>query len=572
MVFGALGNARAATPATVIRLRADHIEFYYDRDLVEADGHVKVTASNGMTITGDAFSMDLKLNRFLIASHVHLRSRGGNLDGAAIADFLDFNRIYFVPVISKPDRWTYENNDFTHPLKGRQMPGDVFYFPDLSTSHVSLSAKSAVIQAKQYVRFADVRAKFFGQDVPLPSYYVYFGSSQDLEENSLSGASFDATWNATGNANSISALHVRYDEFNRDYLGFEQHFAGNQQHEYAVFSVSPFTKDDRYWNLVTGERVGSKFEINTFTQLYTDQHFLAEPNASAQTTFVTMTQAFHRSSLQVFGFQENYNLIGPSEPYSPNHPTEFTATATSYNNKVFKTPLYLQTYEGIGANHDSYGLQDYGGVLYRTIWNQDVGFTLSLPNVEIGDRNKHYDLYYLNAAVNSQRQWYSVPHHVNSQNSTISLSRQFSRFVNSYLSFNEQNTSDLYLQGGYVSSAPLLPDGTPFTPFEAFHGAASLRTTTLGTTYSASPNLVTTIALTHHQDFPPAFPGLYPQPPTNAIGQYISTNYLGQPPWQLFGEVRARIAPHLVVDLQRGYFFHYGAQVWSPSFVVQISE
>ena len=125
-------TATPAPPATVVRLRADHIEFYYDRYLIEADGHVQVQTSNGMTISGDTFSMDLQLNRFLVASHVHLRSRGGNLDGAAIADFLDFNRIYFVPVISKPDRWTYENGDFTDPLKGRQMPGDVFYFPDVS--------------------------------------------------------------------------------------------------------------------------------------------------------------------------------------------------------------------------------------------------------------------------------------------------------------------------------------------------------------------------------------------------------------------------------------------------------
>ena len=39
-----------------------------------------------MTISGDAFSMDLRLNRFVIASHVHLRSHAGNIDGAAIAD------------------------------------------------------------------------------------------------------------------------------------------------------------------------------------------------------------------------------------------------------------------------------------------------------------------------------------------------------------------------------------------------------------------------------------------------------------------------------------------------------
>ena len=347
---------------TVVRLRADRIAFYYDRYLVEADGHVQLQTSNGMTITGDAFSMDLRLNRFVISSHVHLRSRGGNIDGAAVADLMDFDRIYFVPVITKPDRWTYENGDFTHPLKGRQMPGDVFYFPDVSGTHLSLTARSAVLASKEYVKFVGVRTYFLNQGVPLPSYYVYFGTSQDLAENSLSGANFDATWNFAGNANSISALHFRYDYYNNAYIGFEQHLAGNGPHEYAVFSVNPATKEDKYWNLITGEHIGSKFEIDTFTQLYTFQKWLEMPSASAQTTYVTLTQAFHRSYIQGFFNTTNYNMIGPTAPYSPNHPNYATLTWTSYNNQIDKLPLYLQTRFSMGYNHDAYGLQNYGGV------------------------------------------------------------------------------------------------------------------------------------------------------------------------------------------------------------------
>ena len=567
----AVAKATPVPPATILQLHADHITFYYDRYLIEADGHVQIKASNGMTITGDAFSMDLRLNRFLVASHLHLRSRGGNLDGAAIADFMDFDRIYFVPVITKPDRWTYEHDDFNDPLKGRQMPGDVFYFPDVSGTAASLSANSATIKSRQFVRFEGVHAYFLHQGLPLPSYYVYFGVGQNLAQNSLSGANVDATWNATGNANSITAWHLRYDAFNHGYVGFEQHLGGNDPHEYAVFSINPLTKDDKYWNLVTGEHIGSKFEVSTFTQLYTYQNGFSEPSASAQTTYVTLTQALNRSYLQAYFNQTNYNMLGPHDAASPNHPNSLSLSANSYNDQIFKTPFYFQTSFGLGFNHDAYGLQNYGGVLYTTIWNQVVGFTVSMPNIKIGDRNKPYDLYYLNAVENSQRTWNTVPHHINSQNTSLSLSRQFSRFVNSYLAYNVQNTSDLYLQGGYASSAPLLPDGTPYTPFESFRGAATLRTAALGTTYSASPNLVTTVTFVHHQDFPAAFPGLFSPPPTNAIGQYTYTNYLGQPPWQLTTEVRTRIAPHLVLDVQRTYFFHFGNQIWSPTFVVQLS-
>lgn len=558
----------------VVRLRADRIAFYYDRYLIEAYGHVRITTSDGMTLSGDTFSMDLRLNRFLLASHMHLRSKGGNIDGAAISDFLDFNRVYFVPVISKPDRWTYENGDFTKPLKGRMMPGDVFYFPDLGRKRPDLIASSAVIQSRNYVRFGGVRANLLLQGIPLETFYVYFGENRDLAQNSLTGANYDATWNMVGNANSISAMHVRYDELNHLYLGFEQHFAGNAPNEYAVFSVSPFTRAQKYWNLVGGERIGSRFEINTLSQVFTDAHGGATGTTVQQTTYATMTQAFNRSFITLFSNFTNYNLTGKQNSYydgALNHPTQATLTWTSYNNRVFKTPLYLQTSVGLGFNHDAYGLQNYGGVEYTTIWNQFLGYTLSLPNIEVGDRNRPYQLYYINASQSSERQWYTIPHHINTQNTTISLSRRYSRFVNSYLAYNVMNTSDLYLHSGYQPTPIILPNGQTYTPFESFRGADTLRSTTLATTYSANPNLLTTVSVTHHDDFPVAYPGLFPEPPLNAIGLYTYDNYMGQPPWALTGEVRALIFPHIMLDVQRTYYFHFGSEIWSPSFAVQIS-
>jgi hypothetical protein len=572
--------AAAPTPAvrptptarpTLVQLHADRITFYYDRYTIEADGHVYVQTSNGMRLSGDAFSMDLKLNRFLIAGHVHLRSAGGNIDGAAIADFLDFDRIYFVPVISKPDRWTYENGDFKTPLKGREMPSDVFYFPDTGPHHPSLVAKSATIRTKSYVRFAGVSANLLSVGVPLPTYYLYFGTGRDLVQNSLSGANFDTTWNFAGNANSISSLHTRYDAFNRLYLGFEQHIAGNDPHEYAVFSVSPFTTSDKYWNLVTGEHIGSRFQIDTFSQVYTNDYGGDIGTTVAQTSYVTLTQAMNRSSLVAFFNLTNYNLTGKQNAYQDgelNHPSQGTLTWTSYNNQIFKTPLYLQTREGLGFNHDAYGLQNYGNVEYTTIWDPFLGFTLSLPNIKIGDREKAYSMYYLNASLDSEREWYNVPHRVNTQNSVLSLSRQFSHVFNAYLAYNVYNVSDLYLQGGY---SPIPVEGT-YNPLADFTGAETQRITTLGTTYSASTNLVTTVTVMHHDDFPGAYPNYYPVSPTNPIGQYTYNTYMGQPPWALTGEMRARLLPHVIVDLQRTYYFHYGSQIWSPSFVIQFSQ
>ena len=142
---------------------------------------------------------------------------------------MDFNRVYFVPITSEPDRWTFVDGDYTHPLLGREMPGDTFAFPDVSKNVAYLLAKKAVIGERDFVRFENVvMMEGTIQTVPLPTYYVTFSSDPHLAENSLAGANYDATWQFAGNRNFISAVHIRYDQTNKAYLAFEQHFASEE--------------------------------------------------------------------------------------------------------------------------------------------------------------------------------------------------------------------------------------------------------------------------------------------------------------------------------------------------------
>jgi hypothetical protein len=574
LVLG-LASSAAAGAETLINVRADHLVFYWDRYLLEGDGHVRVTTSDGMTITGDDFSMDLKLDRFLVAGDVHLRSPGGNLDGAAISDFLAFKRVYFVPVLSEPDRWTYLNNDFKTPLKGREMPGDTFYFPNLTGAKPDIKARSATIGEKSFIRFRRVTSYIFNAGIPLPSFYIYFGIDQDLAQNSLSGANLDATWNVAGNNNYISALHARYDPANGPYLSFEQHFVS--KNAYAVFSDNPATKQRHFWNLVTGERLGSRFQIHTFSQLYEDQKWLKQPYASSSVNYIFATQAFRQSSLSATAILTNFMLV-PGQDSIVDHPTQLQLTASTFTHRIGKTPFYESFNYGIGFNHDSntiglpYGnpLQNYGGYVYTTIWNHSYGYTLYLPGLKFGNLDYSYKTYYFNASMNYNRTWYSVPHNVSSTFTTASVSRQFSRQVNAYVSYSVNNTGDFYNHGGY---SPFLPFNNPaFSSFLAFRGVATLRTATLGVTYSTNPNFLTTLTFDHHDDFPISVPGLFAQSPLNNIGQPIYTNYLGQPPNDISADVRARILPHLVVDVSRTYYFHFGTLGWSPQFVVQFSQ
>ncbi len=610
-VLAPLAFAVACAPAqanTIVRLTANHIAFYYDTFLIEADGNVQVRTSDGFSASGDAFSMDLKLNRFLVAGHVTLRSGKDQRSGAALSDFLDFNRIYFVPVTTAPDRWTFLNGDLAHPAMGRVMPGDTFAFPQVPKDP-SITASEAVIGTRSYARFAGAAAYVGGVGLPLGSYVVNFSPNQYFAQNSLTGANFDATWNFAGNNNSLSALHLRYDTFNHTYLAFEQHFVG--EHEYAIFSVNPLTKQDRFFNLTAYEKLGQHFQIQTFTQfnLNQDIFFTTPPFSETQTTYVNMTAAFPHSYAQLNSNFTNYNLLGPGQinprnPVGPgnlSHPSQIQLTATSFQNRIGKLPLYEQIYGGYGFNHDSVGsnqynqptpiavsgLQSYGGscvfakgaqpvpcpTTYTTIWNTVFGFNLFTPSVKIGNRDNPYQDYYLNATFNKQRQWNSLPHRIDNTTTTVSLSRQFSRPVNAYLNYQIQNTGDYYLQGGYpactVNNDPLKGPLCPQS-LTSFRGVSTLRTLSLGAVYDPNPEFNISLVGRHHDDFPIPEPGVFPLPLTNVIGEPLYNNYLGQPPNDLTGDVRFKILPHMVLDVQRIYYFNFGNIRWSPYFIVQV--
>ncbi|HEY8313227.1 MAG TPA: hypothetical protein VIG51_03555 [Candidatus Baltobacteraceae bacterium] len=590
-----------ARAQTIVHLAAQHLAFYYDRFLIEGDGGVRVTLGNGVSIRGDAFSMDLKLNRFLVAGHVHVDSPSGSQDGAAIADFLDFDRAYFVPILGQaalrqaqgdgglrqaqgdvPDRWTFVGSDFAHPIKGRVMPGDTFYFPDVSGERAFLTTGMATIGARSFVRFGASRVDIAGVYAPLPSYYINFSTDPHLGANSLAGANFDGTYQFAGNANAISALHLRYDTVNKAYLGFEQHVSGSKA--YAVFSVNPFTRPSKFWNLRLSDQPSDTFQIQSFSQLHTFQSGLSQPLEAQHVTNVLATQALHRSFLQL-GYQfVNDSLLAPTPKnyygdlnhvFVPNHPSNATLGITGFDTKIKGTPLIFRPRFGFGFAHDAYGLQIVGKTLYTTIWNHYAGLTVYTPAVRLNHPARAFQSVFLNAIVDKQRTWNSAPHFVDSTNTTLSLSRQLDPFshLTSYLQYNILNTRDVYSKD-QAAVYPSIPIGTSpgLQQFEQFAGAATLRTLSLGVLYTNRADFSASLVAEKHTDFPAPVPGLFPLPPTNVLGQYQYSAYFGKPPYDLTADVRFRLDPHTAIDIARTYYFNYPGLRWSPQFIIQVTQ
>lgn len=577
-----------ADAQTLIHLRADSVTFYYDRFLVEADGNVRVTASDGMTMSGDSFSMDLKLNRFVLAGHVHVADSAGAQDGAALADFLDFDRIYFVPLTTEPDRWTFVGGDFAHPAKGREMPGDTFFFPDLSAAKPYYRTTSAVIGARSFARFGTGRfdiANGAGLYVPVPSYYVNFSADPHLGDNSLAGANFDATWEATGNANAISALHFRYDPVNKTYLAFEQHLSSKKA--YAVFSVNPITRPSKFWNLLLSDQPSDKTQIRTFTQLHTFQYGLSNPLESQQVTTVQAVQALSGSFLDASYQFENFSLLPPN-PFAapehgivPYHPASLQIGGQTFDQAlthyIHGTRLFGHLNYGVGFQHSSYGLQTLQGTTYTTIWQHQLGMLLYLPHFRLGNSSLAYRNVYLDLSFNKQRQWNSAPHYTDVTQTKASLSKTLDPFgrIVGFADYSIENVGDYYsgaLQSVVYPSFVPTVNGVPVPGYAAFKGIATLRTLSLGLQYANGGDFSAFLLGRKHTDFPQPYPGLFGPPLTNVLGQIQGDAYLGEPPYDLTGEIRARINPHMSIDLSRTYFFNFGNQRWSPQFVIQVLQ
>lgn len=585
-----LFSCAAASAQTLIHLNAGTVNFYYDRFLLEAEGNVRVTTSDGMTMTGDAFSMDLKLNRFVLAGHVRVQDPSGSQDGAALADFLDFNRIYFLPIVSGPadsplpDRWTFLNGDFAHPAKGREMPGDPFFFPDLGDDKPFVVTNSAVIGAKSFVRFGGNKidlANGLGAYVPTSSYYVNFSTDRHLGENSLAGANYDATWEFAGSANAISALHFRYDTVNKTYLSFEQHISGKKA--YGVFSINPMTRPQKFWDLLLSDEPSPYYQIKTFTQLATNQHWLTQPNAAGQYTILQATHALPNSFLQVSAQDTNFSLLPPGNYHGIvpviDHPWQMTLSAQTFDHRIGRTPFYERVGWGFGYAHDaSRVLQTLGGTPYTTIWNHNLDAILYVPSYKLGNSYIVSKNYYLNASFEKNRQWFSSGHHIDTATSRMTLSKTFGahdRFV-SFLGYSVENLGDYYGKLQDVAYRPFVPvvDGVKYPGYAAFHGLATFRELSLGVTYANGGYVSASLLARKHIDFPKPIPNFFQPPPLDILGNQIygAQPYLGEPPYDITADLRVRLNSHTSVDFSRAYYFNFGKRGWSPQFVIQVMQ
>ncbi len=182
----------------------------------------------------------------------------------------------------------------------------------------------------------------------------------------------------------------------------------------------------------------------------------------------------------------------------------------------------------------------------------------------------------MNASFQKTRTWFSSPHYTDNTTASGSISRIFSTHFNAFATYSIQNLGDYYSSGlgsgVYTGFVPTV-GGIPYPGYAAFSGVATFRTLAADVTYTNGGNFTASILARKHVDFPKPIPNFFAPPPLDVLGRESGgQNYLGQPPYDVTADVRARINPHLSVDIERSYYFHYGNRGWSPELVLQVMQ
>jgi len=579
-IFIVLASARGAraAPTSSLDLRADRVVFFSNRYVVSGEGHVRVRLSDGTILRSELFQMDLKLNRFLLAGNVRLDDGNIHEVGAAFAGYPDLDRSYFLSATGTPDRWTFFGLDFAHPNKGRAQPGDAFFIPDVTGERPYIVASSATILPKNSVEFRSSRLYILGVFIPTVKWVINFSASPNYAQNAFAGASFDVGLPYNGSRNALSQFHLRYTGLQKFFLSFDQHFFWDR--DYIVFSVNPLTQEQRQFNLIGYKRISPKMEIRLFSQLSSLQHLIYQPEVASAYTNLWYVASLPHSALVLNADQYNNSLIQHPvvDEYSYDHPSDGQLTWYGRDTPLTKyTPINLRLRSGYGIAHDGYHCgpetapclgqhpaddpnADFGYVLdyfgndrtrVPTITQKFAGITLYSNSVPL-DRLHTLNL---NLTFDKQRQYFSLPHHIDTTTTTGSLSKLYTRKLAFLGAFSITNLGDYYGARQLEFYPPFPPpyvqsNGVPYPGFNAFRGFSTTRAYTGSAVFTSNQYFNYIFTVRRDYDFPAPIPAVF-----------------GTSPWGFTNEVRIRIAKQVLMDFTRTDYLNWSG--YHPSFNLQ---
>ncbi|MBD5656662.1 MAG: hypothetical protein IAI50_16000 [Candidatus Eremiobacteraeota bacterium] len=494
-----------------------------------------------------------------------------------------------MPILSEPDRWTFASGDYTHPLLGREMPGDTFYLPDLAGERAFLYAKKATVDPNESIRFDAPKINFGLTFLTFPSYYMNFSQNPNFAQNALQGAYIDGPLDFAGGEHALATAHIRYDSVNHVYLSYEQHQVS--ENHYIVFSVNPLTQPFKQYNLIAYDRVTPGIQVQLNLQESAYQSGFSQPlSAVAYGTFqVTgslphsylqlMTHSYYDSLLAPPAVIDGLQYYGnPTHNFVPYHPDDLTLSWIGYRHRINDLPFSFQLRSSVGFAHDGLlPLQTLGGANIYSLYDKSFGANLETTNVTlVKDRGGRHRDVYLTGSFDKQREYFSLPHHIDQTTTSLSITKFIvpQRFA-ALVSYTNQNISDFYgpLQSiAYPPTTIATPYISPLTglpvPGYNFQGFATTRSLIGQLVFTPNPDFTVNFSMRSNHDYPKPIAGL-----VLGVGDTLVFNNYGFAPYQANLDVRFRVNRLLILDIGRSYFFNFGGyERWSPQFSFQVEK
>jgi len=575
------------------RVTARNVAFYSNRFIIGADGDVVVTLGDGTRVSGNTFFEDLRLNRFVIAGNVRVRTPGAadkEIAGAAFAEYFDFDRAYFIPITGEPDRWTFIAGDYAHPAFGREMPGDTFFLPDLSGERVFLYAKRAVVDPRESARFTPADINFGLTFVPFPSYFLDFSANPNYAQNALPGAYADGPLDFAGGRHALATAHIRYDSQNKVFPAYEQHQIS--ENSYFVAALSPLTRPFKVYNFVGFDRLSPGLQAQLVLQESAFQHDFRQPLAASAFAQLQMTGSLAHSFLQFRTDQYYSSLLAepkplispsggrlyfygdPSHNWVPDHPVDQQLSWIGFRQPLLRLPFFYQLRSSIGYVHNrDTPVQTLGGVGYHSEYSKGFGIDVTSRSVPIVRDPRHRDLY-VTALFDKQQLYFSAPHHTDTTTESVTLTKLVDpQKLAVLLSYSNTNIGDFYGKqqaSAYGNAAPAVNPftGQAYSGYTAFRGFATTRSYIAQLVYTPDPVFNLNVSMRKNIDFPAPIPG-----PPQLVGDVVGFNNFGLTPYQATFQVRYRVNHLIVLDIARSYYFNFGGyERWQPQFSFQIEK
>jgi len=435
------------------------------------------------------------------------------------------------------------------PVKGRDMPGDAFAFPDLRGHRPYVSGRKAVIDSGTYVEVEPATtAILMGPDTPpLPAFVDNYSGNPAFGQNALPGATFDAPYPFYGSSHTLETFHLRYDQARADpyFASFEHHSVADDG-AFAVMSLNALSQPAKQWTLLGYEPMGARQALSLDAQLFTTQSGLSQPSTSNGFVDLQYVGALRESSVLADVTQSYDSLLRGIE--SPDHPTVAGLQWSGYQQTIFRSGFTYRLASGTSWIHDAFGVS---GQPIRDVSTTFVSGVIGSPSFSGPFKTTAY----VSASV--QQTWLTFPNRISTRSLFLSDGRELAPRLYAVLSGQVQTvtTDDPALAFAApnaatgLTPAPQSPNGLPVLQFPTSAIAATDRS--YGLTISWQP--------TGRFQF-----GTTAQRSVYSPGQPF-------PPSSLSFDARANVTRSLYVTIGRSYFFNWIGQGWSPRFSLQVS-